>query len=187
MKNSKKKSLNLLVVAAVFAAMTTVLTYFIKISTPTGGYIHLGDTIIYLCASILPTPYALLAAGIGGACADLFGGYANYIIPTFIIKALISLPLTSKSDKMLTKRNAVAVFLSGIITVTGYYLTQVIFLIIDKLSAESFLDALFDITVWGSAIQSIPGDSIQAFASAIMFIVFAFTFDKLNLKKKLSF
>lgn len=186
MKIKKKSRLNLLVVGAMFAAMTTVLTYFIKIPTQTGGYIHLGDTVIYLCACILPTPYALLAAGIGGACADLFGGYFHYILPTFIIKALISIPLSSKSDRFLTKRNLLGLIPSSVITVGGYYLTQVVMLVIDKLSAKSFFEALTDPTVWGGAIGSIPGDTVQALASAVMFIVFSFAFDKLDLKRKLS-
>ena len=63
-----------LVFAALFAALIFVLTKFVSI--PTGiGYVHLGDAAIYLAAAFLPTPYAMAAAGIGGAMSDLVGGY----------------------------------------------------------------------------------------------------------------
>lgn len=50
MKTNTNKTLRLLVLAAMFAAMTTALTYFVKLPTPGGGYIHLGDSVIYLAA-----------------------------------------------------------------------------------------------------------------------------------------
>ena len=43
------KSLKKLVMAALFAALSCVATYIIKIPTPgTGGYIHPGDAIVIL-------------------------------------------------------------------------------------------------------------------------------------------
>ena len=36
-----------------------------------GGYIHLGDALIYLAAVLLPAPYAMAAGAIGGGLADL--------------------------------------------------------------------------------------------------------------------
>ena len=88
MKKESKFKLNQVVLAALFAALTTVLTYYVKIPS-VNGYMHIGDSMIYLCASILPTPLAALSAGIGAALSDAVGGYTMYIIPTFIIKALL--------------------------------------------------------------------------------------------------
>ena len=47
-----------IVIAAMFSAMIAVMTAFVQIKTPTGGYVHLGDSMIYLAASFLPLPYA---------------------------------------------------------------------------------------------------------------------------------
>lgn len=183
MKNNSR-SLKKLAITAMFAAMTTVLTYFVKIPTP-GGYIHLGDSIIYLMACFLPTPYAMIGAGIGGALADLFGGYFHYIIPTFIIKMLIALPFSCKSEKMLSARNALMVVPSGLITVFGYYFTKVVLLAIDKATASAgFLGALLDASTWTAAFYKIPENSIQAVGSAIAFIIFALAFDGARLKKR---
>ena len=62
---SRKENLHQLVTTALFAAAITVMTaYMLHIPIPTGGYIHLGDTLIYLAACLLPFPYAAAAATI---------------------------------------------------------------------------------------------------------------------------
>lgn len=183
--SNRNNKLRLLVLAAMFAAMTCVLTFFVKIPTA-GGYIHLGDSVIYLAASILPAPYAMLAAGIGGGLADLFGGYFHYILPTFIIKALIASPYSSKKENILTLRNAIMVIPAGVITVFGYYVTKVILLCVDKATAaEGFLGAFFDPAVWGSALYKIPENTVQAVGSALIYLVIAFALDRIKFKSKL--
>ena len=78
-------------ITAMFAALITVTTAFIKIPAPL-GYVHAGDSMIYLAASILPEPLGFAAAAIGGGLADLLAGYPQWAIPTAIIKALNVLP-----------------------------------------------------------------------------------------------
>ncbi|MBQ8044666.1 MAG: ECF transporter S component, partial [Clostridia bacterium] len=67
------KKVQLITITSIFAALITVTTaYIFHIPVPlTGGYIHIGDGIIYLAATILPTPYAIIGAMIGGGLADL--------------------------------------------------------------------------------------------------------------------
>ena len=48
-------------VTAVMTALVIVFTSFIKVPIGAGGYIHLGDLMILLSASILPLPFALLS------------------------------------------------------------------------------------------------------------------------------
>ena len=67
MKSKTNRQLRLMILTALFAAMTFALTFSVRIPMPSGGYIHLGDAMIYLSACILPFPYAIAAAGIGGA------------------------------------------------------------------------------------------------------------------------
>ena len=95
-QNSKTKqkstaSVKMIAVTAMFAALVTVTTAFIKIPTPL-GYSHAGDSMIYLGASVLPGPFGIIAASIGGALADLLSGYAQWALPTAIIKAFNALP-----------------------------------------------------------------------------------------------
>jgi uncharacterized repeat protein (TIGR04002 family) len=82
---------------AVMAALTTLMTAYI-FHIPVGvngGYVHLGDTMIYLAAAFLPLPYACAAGAIGGGLADLLTAPV-WAPATIIIKMLICLPFSSK-------------------------------------------------------------------------------------------
>lgn len=164
-----------IVIAAMFAAMIAVMTAFVQIKTPTGGYVHLGDSMIYLAASFLPLPYAVLASSIGGGIADLLV-YPETIIYTVIIKALNAVFFSAKGDKLLTKRNALMTIPSGLVTVIGYSLSK---LIRQLLAGDSFHSAVVN------ALWKIPENSIQAVASALIFIVIALALDKADIKKRM--
>ncbi len=164
-----------IVIAAMFAAMIAVMTAFVQIKTPTGGYVHLGDSMIYLAASFLPLPYAILAAAIGGGIADLLV-YPETIIYTIIIKAINAVFFSAKGDKLLSKRNALMTIPSGLVTVVGYSLSK---LIRQLLAGDSFHSVVVN------ALWKIPENSIQAVASALIFIVIALALDKADIKKRM--
>lgn len=159
-----------MVYAAVFAAMIFVLTRFIQIPVPGGmGYLHFGDAMIYLVASTLGGPWALLASAIGAAIADLSSGYAVYAPVSAIVKVLIALPFVlsnKKSEKILTPLTVCLTIPSGIITVLGYFVGDCI---INK----------------AYAVADIPMNVVQAVGSAIIFIIIGAAFDAAKLKKKL--
>ncbi len=68
----ERNKLHLLIMSALFAAAIAVMTaYLLHIPIPTGGYIHVGDALIYLAACLLPAPYAVGAAMVGAGLADL--------------------------------------------------------------------------------------------------------------------
>ena len=78
----QRPKLHLLVTTALFAAAITIMTaYMLHIPIPTGGYIHLGDALIYLAACLLPLPYAAAAAAIGAGLADLLTAPV-WVLPT---------------------------------------------------------------------------------------------------------
>lgn len=80
------------VLAGLMTALVLCLTFFIKIPVPyTSGYIHLGDSMIYLSVMTLGPVYGAFAAGVGSMLADLAGGYAHYALPTLVIKSLMAL------------------------------------------------------------------------------------------------
>jgi len=174
--NKKRSDRTLrIVIAAMFAAMIAVMTAFVEIKTPTGGYIHLGDAMIYLAASFLPLPYAVAAAAVGGGIADLLV-YPETIIYTVIIKAINAVFFSSKGSKLLTKRNALMTIPSGLITIVGYSISK---LIRQLLAGDSFHSAVVN------ALWKIPENSIQAVASALIFIVIAIALDKAEIKKRM--
>jgi len=164
-----------IVIAAMFAAMIAVMTAFVQIKTPTGGYVHLGDSMIYLAASFLPLPYAVAAAAVGGGIADLLV-YPETIIYTVIIKAINAVFFSAKNEKLLTKRNALMTIPSGLVTVVGYSLSKLIRML---LAGDSLQSAV------GNALWKIPENSIQAVASALIFIIIAIALDKAEIKKRM--
>ncbi len=93
---TKTNKLILLVLSALFAAMITVMTAFlfhIPIGV-NGGYLHFGDALIYLAASMLPAPYACTAAAVGAGLADIVSGAPIWAPFTLVIKACIALLFT---------------------------------------------------------------------------------------------
>lgn len=163
-----KINMKYLTSAAVLAAMVTLMTAYI-LHIPVGvngGYIHLGDAFIYIAASILPLPYACAVGIIGGGLADLLTA-PLWAPATMIIKAMICIPFGSKNAKIVTKRNVLALLISGCITVAGYYLAQGI---------------LFGFTaaLWVSAV----GNIVQAGGSAVIFFVLGAALDKVGFKTK---
>lgn len=168
MNKVNRKVLNM-VYAAVFAAMIFALTRFIQIPVPSGaGYLHFGDAMIYIVASTLGGPWALLASALGAAIADL-SSVAVYAPISAIVKVLIALPfvfVNKKSEKILTPLTICLTIPSGVITVLGYYLGD---LIVNK----------------AYAVADIPMNIVQAVGSAIIFAIISAAFDAAKLKKKL--
>ena len=155
-------------ITALFAAIITVMTAYVC-HIPVGvngGYIHLGDTFIYIAAVFLPRPYALAAAAIGGGMADLLTA-PMWAPATIIIKMLIVLPFTSKEGKILSTRNRIAPWIAFVISAVGYYL------------AEGILFGTFI-----APLVSMSGSFIQSFGSAIAFYALSAAFDKAGIKVK---
>ena len=180
-KGNQQKTLQQTVLACVLTALTAVLTLFIKIPS-NNGYIHLGDAIIYLSACLLPTPLAIVCGALGGMLADTFGGFIIYIVPTGIIKSLLPLAFTCKSNKILCKRNIFALIPCSLITIVGYYIAEVILL---SVSSGEFLSFIISSSPWISAVHSIPGSIIQAVGSAVAYIFLAAALDKIKIKDKI--
>ena len=79
-----------LVLSALMAALCTVMTMVIQVSSPMQGYVNLGDCAVLISAWMLGPLYGGAAAGIGSALADLLSGYAHYVPGTFAIKLVMA-------------------------------------------------------------------------------------------------
>ena len=75
-----------LVLLAMFTAAIAVATAYVSFPTGLGGYIHLGDGIIFMGAMLLG-PAGTIAAGVGSALADILCGYTVFAPATFVVKA----------------------------------------------------------------------------------------------------
>lgn len=172
-KTHSKQSLKTkyLTLTGLMTAMITIMTAYIC-HIPVGingGYIHFGDSIIYLAAALLPTPYALAAAAIGGGLADLMTA-PIWALATVIIKMLITIPFTYKATKIITTRNIIA-------TIIAYFISGICYFIAEYI--------LFD-NVSTAFIASMSGSLIQSGGSAIFFVIFGLALDKVHVKSKIT-
>ncbi len=168
MRNTKTRNLAL---TGVFAALVTALT-MIHLPLPSeSGYVHLGDGVIYLAASILPAPYGIFAAAIGGALADVLSGFANWAPFTFVIKAVNTVPFilcfkySKNKNKIIFSLSVTAAVISGILTVALYFL------------ASWVLYGSF-----ASAVAEIPGSLVQAIGSGIVYYLMGLAIDSSKIK-----
>lgn len=172
-----RRTLSRVSYAAMFAALTALFITLIHIPYGETGYIHLGDAVILLCAAVLPTPYAVAAAALGGALADLLSGYPVYILPTLLIKGLMTLFLTPNAKAVLCKRNLFGAALAVLSNLLLYA------------AAEWVLGLLvYGLTPGGAlavAATTLPQNAIQGGASFALFVPLAAVFDRLRARAKI--
>ncbi len=176
MKITSKQGLNvsiktkLLVLSALFASIICMtVAYFLHIPIGgNGGFVHIGDAFIYLAATLLPTPYAAIAAAIGAGMADMLVGASNWVLATIIIKPILVLFFTSKSKNIINTRNVIASILAGIVG-------TILYMIAEGIMYGSFVSAF---------VLSFIG-LLQPIGSFIVFILVGIALDKLKIKDML--
>ena len=172
----KKNKLMLLTTTALFTALITVGTAVLQI--PAGnGYVHFGDSIIYLASCFLPAPCAVFAASVGAVIADISTGFAVYAPATVIIKALNTLPFVlmriylkrkKKDDKILNWQICLMLVPATLVTIFGYLVAEYI-----------MFGYEFAVT---SAVTS---GWVQPVGSLAVFLILAAALDRINFKKKI--
>ena len=150
---------------ALLLALTVVATMAIRIPAPrTGGYINLGDSVIYITALLFGPTEGLVVGGVGSALADLLGGYAVFAPFTLVIKGVEGLVvglLTRPGFRMqvpLSRADVASAMLAicagGALMVTGYFI------------AEAYVLRLGI----GAAATEVPGNIFQVVGGLILAI-----------------
>ena len=163
----KKNKISTICLTAIFTALVFVFTTYIRIPSHV-GYTHLGDSMIYLSASLLPLPFAIFASVFGSTLSDCLSGYAIWAPATIIIKLIITLLFSVKSVKILSPKIILPLILSVFVTALGYYLY-------DAILIGNFV----------SAIAGIAGYIFQSIINSILFIFIGLTLDKINFKNRI--
>lgn len=147
-----------LTILGLLIALVAVSTMMIKIPVvSTEGYIHLGDSMIFLAAIMFGKKKGAIAGGLGSAMADLLLGYTHWILPTLIIKGLmgygIGVIADQENDNIINVRNSIALIFGASWMVFGYFI------------AGGFMKGSFVISA-----TSIPANLVQGFVGALLFI-----------------
>ena len=98
--------------------------------------------------------------------ADVLTGSANWAFATIIIKPILVLFFTNKSDKIINVRNVFATIIAGIVG-------TVLYMVAEGIMYGSFV-AAFALSLVGL---------IQPIGSFIVFIVLGLVFDKIKIKE----
>jgi len=166
---SSKNTAHKIVIAALIAALCTVATMIIKVPSPMGGYVNIGDAVVLIAGWMLSPVYAFLAAAVGSALADVFAGYIVYVPATFLIKgimALVAFFLVRAVGKRM--ENLVSKIISGvvaeIIMIGGY------------LVFEGFMYG------FASALANVPANSVQGAVSLVLGVLLAKVFEKTKIQ-----
>lgn len=123
-QNTKTKDLTKM---AMLAALIFFGTYFIKIPG-INGYTHFGDCMIFIAVLIVGTKKGALSAAVGASLADLIGGYMQWIIPTFFIKAIMATIMGVITEKVFPNLKfgwLIGALCGGVLQVAGYTLVRI--------------------------------------------------------------
>lgn len=165
-----------MVLIGLLAALVAIGTTMIQIPIPK-GYIHIGDSLVYLSGIVLGPFYGAFAAGIGSMIADFLTGYTIYAPATLVIKALDAFLAgwifkafyhTGQTMARLTGAYIVA-FIAGGIAMIGGYLA-------------------YEIVLYGfvQAVAGVPYNLTQAIGGGIVGYPLLIAFKKANLLKRMN-
>ncbi len=152
---AKKISPLTIALSGMMAAVIFVATYFLKIPIAQ-GYIHLGDGFILLASAMLGWP-AVISAALGSMLSDLLAGYSVYILPTFIIKALVAAIAVFASRRHSQPVQMFYMLLAEAVMVFGYFVTEWVILGFGLAAATAgilgnVLQGLSGVAIWSLLI-----------------------------------
>ncbi|OVE65294.1 ECF transporter S component [Clostridium diolis] len=150
-RKSKFKTKDM-VETALLTALVFVATAFINIRLPmlaTGGLVHLGTVMLFVTAIVFGKEKGAIAAAVGMAIFDLSSGWALWAPFTFIVRGIMgymvgAIAWSRNEEGNSIVLNLLAIVLSGIWMIAGYYITEGI---------------LYG--NWASPVASIPGNVTQ--------------------------
>ena len=163
----KDNKVRLMCIASIFMALVFIFTAFLQIPV-NNGYIHIGDSLIYISACLLPFPYAIAVSAGGALLADCLTRFAFWAPGSIIIKSLTVL-LFSRKKNIINIHNLLALIPAAILCAGGYYLYE-------ALINSNYI----------APLAGIPSSIVQSTASSIIFVMLGYTLDKINFKSKIN-
>ncbi len=134
------------------AALVCVATLMFRVPVPaTGGYINIGDVMIFVSGLAFGRTIGGFAGGVGSAIADLIG-YPAYAPLTLVVKGIEGFLVGAISNGTNKVRDVLAVIVGGVAMIGGYYL------------GEAFLMGVGPI----AALEEAPGNLFQVAAGGII-------------------
>jgi len=115
-----------LVLTALMTCMIMIAILFFRIPVPfTQGIVHIGDGLIFLAVLMLGTKYAIAAASVGSAMANIIMGFAFWAPWTFVIKGGMALIMGTFISVMMKNHMANSILKPSVIRVIGMVLAGI--------------------------------------------------------------
>ncbi|WP_035381511.1 ECF transporter S component [Fervidicella metallireducens] len=142
-----------MIITSMLTALVFLATHSIKIMLPIsfndGGLVHLGTGMLIIAALVFGKKKAAISGSVGMALFDLTSPWVAWAPFTFVIRPVMGYVMGAiayskgrNGESLLW--NIIAIVVSGIWMIAGYYMTSVI---------------LYG--NWVAPIASIPGDALQ--------------------------
>jgi uncharacterized membrane protein len=114
-----KKVASITVLSALYAI--AILT--IQIPSPTGGYTHIGDTVVFMAALLFGSKVGALVGVVGAVTADLYVGYSRWFlsIPAHGLEGFVAGFAAKKS----TKTQVICCAVGGVLMATTYFIVNI--------------------------------------------------------------
>lgn len=128
MKKSLNNHLRFSVYSALLTAVIVICTAFLQFPIGNGGYIHLGDAMVFFAVGVLGA-WGIVASALGSFLADIISGYAVFAFPSLLTKgcmALLCFLLFSTKPSKFSVQNLLVMILAELLMVIGYFLSTTI-------------------------------------------------------------
>jgi len=110
-------------VIAVLSALYAVMIIILKIPSPTGGYTHIGDLVVFTAALLFGYKVGGLVGIIGSIAADFFVGYERWFISVLAHGLEGILPGLSKGKSFIVQ--AASCVIGGFLMATTYFFINI--------------------------------------------------------------
>lgn len=111
---------------AMLTALACILTMFPQIPTGTGGYVHFGDSIIYVSSIFLGPLAGAIVGALGHSMADILSGYVIFAPLTFLVKGIMGYVIGKILYNHICKtRFIIAAIVSLAIVTLGYFFGEI--------------------------------------------------------------
>ena len=157
--NSATSKTRELVLSGILISLVFIATRFINIRLPisvNGGLVHLGNVMLFLSAIVFGKKKGAIAGAFGMGLFDILSGWGAWAPFTFIVRGVMGYIVGSiawsgnrRGNNFLW--NLIAVIVSGVWMIAGYYVTEII---------------LYG--NWLAPVTSIPGNVIQIVVGAVI-------------------
>lgn len=129
MKQSKALNTREMVLMGLMTALIYLAGSIIKIPS-VGGFVHIGDCMVFLSVIVLGKKKGSISSGLGMFLVDVLGGYYFWAPFTLLIKGAMAYIaggiLEKMSERKETTRYITSFFISGIFMVIAYFFSGMI-------------------------------------------------------------